>query len=506
MRRKICFLITYIVFLLFFSGCSPREEVFLLSKNENGFIVNLKDVSIDDFREERFNLDKKTLFNIDYSLTNGDVTLVVGDSNSEIIDIYKLSWIGNISFLLDEGDYVFTVISSSNTTSGDISISLSDYSEELLENETLDLTLSSPIIYDFKREDIGNKSYLTFNFDEVKDASGYEIVYIKKKDGDITFSSEEVVEVFENKYTFELDPDYIIMTKVRAFKYNNGVKEYSLFSDTIKGDSLALYSNNLPSYRYTGDNLYFAYIYKYLEDNFINLNDGEIVIPVFNFYKIKDNESNVKVYGDIYLNTYIKISSKLILRDSKFFSGEFNLNKISYGFEVSDSNLIFEEDGGKYIKSLICDDEFSLDNFDKETAIIKEIKDYIENNTLDINFIKNLDGREIRVNNFEEDLNIEIKQKPKLSEVLCEETLNSYMLTVECEKIDNISGYEFELTVEDLDTDEITNTNYIIGENGFSFNFFKDCNVEFRVRYYREENGDYVYSDWSNISGYKVRF
>ena len=101
MRRKICFLITYIVFLLFFSGCSPREEVFLLSKNENGFIVNLKDVSIDDFREERFNLDKKTLFNIDYSLTNGDVTLVVGDSNSEIIDIYKLSWIGNISFLLD---------------------------------------------------------------------------------------------------------------------------------------------------------------------------------------------------------------------------------------------------------------------------------------------------------------------------------------------------------------------------------------------------------------------
>ena len=46
----------------------------------------------------------------------------------------------------------------------------------------------------------------------------------------------------------------------------------------------------------------------------------------------------------------------------------------------------------------------------------------------------------------------------------------------------------------------------MIGENGFSFNFFKDCNVEFRVRYYREENGDYVYSDWSNISGYKVRF
>ena len=227
---------------------------------------------------------------------------------------------------------------------------------------------------------------------------------------------------------------------------------------------------------------------------------------MFNFYKIEDSESNIKVYGDIYLNTYIKISSKLILRDSKFFSGEFNLNKTSYGFEVSDSNLIFEEDGGKYIKSLICDDEFSLDNFDKETAIIKEIKDYIENNTLDINFIKNLDGREIRVNNFEEDLNIEIKQRPKLSEVLCEEALNSYMLTVECEKIDNISGYEFELTVEDLDTDEITNTNYMIGENGFSFNFFKDCNVEFRVRYYREENGDYVYSDWSNISGYKVRF
>lgn len=370
--------------------------------------------------------------------------------------------------------------------------------------EKIDLSNTVINLNGFIRENTEESVNLILSWNKIDGVDGYEVCFSDKYKDEEMFRPETVESTKDINYTFSYQDDFIVRAKVRAYKDYSDERVYSLWSDDLSGNTFEDVTEeieDLPGYYYEGDDEYLSsIIFDLLQRN--KDIKCDVLVPYVFPVEINDSDNqDVRVYGNFYLVSYDKEGHKLVSKEIKHLKGLFTIKLTDSGFEVYDFD--FTEDDSSKLLSICDDDEKLCDSIlnakiDFSKKELEIINDYVDKNSLLIDRIIDINGNETFL---KEGYNLDkantddfkIKENITLSNPLINKNTLTCEASIEC----NVDGYEFFMT-EKTDKGTIENS-FIQSSNVLEYEFGDSIDAQIGVRAFINNNGEYDYSDWSNV-------
>lgn len=510
-KTKLIVIFLFLVLSLSLLACTSTEAsngFYTVENGSNSFTMLLKGALVNSMGYKTLDLKEDNNLIIDTNLSgDGYVELkIISETTDEIVETIKCE--GNNEFIvnLKAGKYLI----DGRVYSGEVSGTIYIVSTNVLLNSYNEY-LDTPKLNDFEKEESLNKFKLKTSWEAIVDADGYEIAYSEKNSSMDEFGEEKIINSKDTFYEFEYSEEMQVMVKVRAFRDFENKRIYSDWSDCISG-GMMIEKVKLPDYEYVGDDELKSAISKYLISTYGADLTEDTVIPVIIPVRINEtkNKKDVEFFGNFYIYICNKFGNKIICKSYTPYRGKILLEKIDdkeykvkTAYLYSDYNTNSEFKAFKdELKDLKVFDTAEKESFNTEKTTV--FKNYIINNNLDVDVLKDSDGSDVLLINSDV-LNEEVKSSLKTPvitgiDVIKEGDIKNFNL--HSKKIDGDVGYEFEITEVLEDGTENVST-YKVTENVLSIPSSNFQNIKFRVRVYSTlNNGISDYSDWSSYFNY----
>ena len=384
---------------------------------------------------------------------------------------------------------------------------VSTIEENKTEEEKIDLSSTVIKLNGFVRENTEESVNLILSWNKIDGVDGYEVCFSDKYKDEEMFRPETVESTKDINYTFSYQDDFIVRAKVRAYKDYSDERVYSPWSDDLSGNTFEDVNDvndekeDIPGYYYEGDDEYLSSIVFDLLQRNKDI-ECDVLVPYVFPVEINDSDNqDVRVYGNFYLVSYDKEGHKLVSKEVKHLKGLFTIKLTDSGFEVYDFD--FTEDDSSKLLSICEDDEKLCDSIlnakiDFSKKVLETINEYVDKNSLLIDRIVDINGNETFLKegyNLDEANTDDFKIKENIT--LSNPLINKNTLTCEASIECNVDGYEFLMT-EKTDKGTIENS-FIQSSNVLEYEFGDSIDAQIRVRAFINNNGEYDYSDWSNV-------